>query len=77
MEQDDKKSWRVEPCDEIDMKDKAVWGKSTPDMETDLCTVLRAIYHRTRDPQIRIRCRVATAMGIKMRIAIMRHKEGL
>jgi len=64
----------VEPMPESYMKDQETWGNSTPDQETDVCTVLRAIYHRTDNEEIRLRCRIATAMATKMRGKLLQYK---
>ena len=65
---------KIEPVPVEYMKDKNIWGKTTPDQETDICTVLRAIYHRTHDEDIKLRCRVATAMATRMRIKLQKYK---
>lgn len=72
------KPWNgVEPIREDYMKNKNHWGNSNPEIEPDICSVLRAIYHRSNNEDIKIRCRVAMAMATKMRISIMRLKDAL
>lgn len=48
----------VEPCPEHWM--------SPPEEESDICTVLRAIYNATQDEEIRLKARIATTMAKKM-----------
>lgn len=58
----------IEPCPEHWMQDK-------PEIEPDICTVLRGIYHSTEDESIRLRARIATAMAKKMDMKLREYKQ--
>jgi len=64
----------VEPVPEDYMKDQEIWGNTTLDQETDICTVLRGIYHRSDNEEVRLRCRIATTMATKMRGKLLQYK---
>ena len=46
-----------------------------PEDEPDICTVLRGIYHRSEDPEIRTRARIATAMAKKVQMRLKEFKQ--
>jgi hypothetical protein len=46
-----------------------------PEKEVDICTVLRAIYHSTKDESVRYRTRVATAMAKKMNMKLREYRK--
>ena len=46
-----------------------------PEAEVDICTVLRGIYHSTKEPETKQRARIATAMAKKMHMRLLEYKK--
>lgn len=59
MDEEYRGKWKnLKPVPEHDME--AVGDRYT------VCTILREIYHKTDDPEIKLKCRMATTMAKKM-----------
>ena len=58
-----------EPVTSRQMRTSSPWGDT-------ICQELRDIYHLTKDPVIKLKCRIATAMAKGMAKKLSEYKKG-